>query len=244
MVMTTTQSLQGQHVVVIGGSTGIGRAVVDDVIAAGGIVTVGGRSAQKLARVADDHGDRVEVATVDVTDEDSVRSFFARVEPFGHLVVCPGDMAVGAAAEVSTEAIAACLDTKIIGQLWCVRHALPVLADAGSVTLLAGAAGFRAYNGMPITAAANAGIGGLGQSLALELAPRRVNVVVAGVVDTPLWSSMEEEHREKFYAAAAAQVPVGRIGRPSDISATVLHVMVNDFIDGSVIMVDGGATIS
>ncbi|SDS81476.1 SDR family oxidoreductase [Microlunatus soli] len=242
--MTTGNRLQGQHVIVIGGSTGIGRAVVDDVVGAGSIVTVGSRSAEKLSAVAAEHGDRVKTGVVDVTDEDSVRAFFAAAEQSDHVVVCPGDMAVGSAADVTRSAIDGCLNTKIIGQLWCVRHALPSLTATGSMTLLAGAAGFRAYSGMPVTAAANAGIGGLGQSLALELAPRRVNVVVAGVVDTPLWSGMETGQREQFYAAAAAQTPVGRIGRPTDISATVLHVMINDFIDGAVLMVDGGALIA
>lgn len=242
--MSAENRLQGQHVIVVGGSTGIGRAVVDDVVAGGGIVTVGSRSGEKLAKVAAEHGDRVKTGVVDVTDEDSVQTFFAAAEPFDHVVVCPGDMAVGSVAEVSRDAIDACLDTKIIGQLWCVRHALPSLAAAGSLTLVAGAAGFRPYRGMSITAAANAGIGGLGQTLALELAPRRVNVVVAGVVDTPLWAGMEPDQRQQFYAAAAARTPVGRIGQPADISATVLHMMANEFIDGAVLIVDGGAVIA
>lgn len=237
-------TLQGKHVIIVGGSTGIGRAVVDDVIAAGGIATVGSRSAEKLDRVRAEHGDRVKTATVDVTDEESVRRFFTAADPADHLVVCPGDMAVGSVTEVGTEAIRASVGTKIIGQFWCVRHALPRLADRGSIVLVAGGAGFRAFAGMPITSAANAGIGGLGPSLALELAPRRVNVVVAGVVDTPLWDFMPEETRRAFYAEAAARAPVGRIGRPSDISATVLHAMENDFIDGAVIPVDGGALIA
>lgn len=237
-------TLQGKHVIVIGGSTGIGRAVVDDVIRAAGIATVGSRSREKLEKVRVDHGDQVKISTVDVTDESSVRDFFAAADPCDHLVVCPGDMAVGSVTEVTQEGIDGSLGTKIIGQFWCVRHALPRLAERGSVTLIAGAAGFRAFNGMPITSAANAGIGGLGPSLALELAPRRVNVIVAGVVDTPLWDWMPAAEREQFYAAAAKQVPVGRIGQPSDISASIVHVLENDFIDGAVIPVDGGALIS
>lgn len=236
--------LQGRHVIVIGGSTGIGRAVVDDVIAAGGIVTVGSRSRDKLEKVRADHGDRVKINTVDVTDEESVRTFFTAADPADHLVICPGEMAVGSVAEVSRAAIEASLGTKIVGQLWCVRHALPILAERGSITMIAGAAGFRAYEGMPATAAANAGIGGLGQSLALELKPRRVNVIVAGVVETPLWDFLPEEARQGFFAASATQVPVGRVGQPSDISSSVLHTMINDFIDGAVIAVDGGALIS
>jgi NAD(P)-dependent dehydrogenase (short-subunit alcohol dehydrogenase family) len=244
MKESTTMDLHGRHVIVIGGSTGIGRAVTDDVISAGGIATVGSRSPEKLEKVRADHGDRVKIKPVDVTDEASVRDFFAAADDADHLVVCPGDMAVGSVTDVTREAIDASLGTKIIGQFWSVRHALPRLAERGSITLIAGGAGFRAFVGMPITSAANAGIGGLGPSLALELKPRRVNVIVAGVVDTPLWDFLPDQARQEFYAQAAAQLPVGRMGRPADISSTVLHVMVNDFIDGAIIPVDGGALIS
>lgn len=236
--------LHGRHVIVIGGSTGIGRAVVDDVIAAGGVVTVGSRSLDKLAKVRAEHGDRVKINTVDVTDEDAVRAFFAAADSCDHLVVCPGDMAVGSVTEVGADAIDASLGTKIVGQVWCVRHALARLAERGSITLIAGAAGFRAYPGMPVTAAANAAIGGLGQTLALDLKPRRVNVIVAGIIDTPLWDILPESDRQAMFAQLAAQSPVGRIGQPSDVSASVLHVMTNDFVDGAIFPVDGGVLVS
>lgn len=236
--------LQGRHVIVIGGSTGIGRAVVDDVVAAGGIVTAGSRSPDKLDALRLEHGDRIKINTVDVTNEDSVRGFFAAADPADHLVVCPGAMAVGSVTDVSRESIDASLGTKIIGQVHCVRYALPRLAERGSITLIAGAAGFRTYPGMPVTAAANAAIGGFGQSLALDLKPRRVNVVVAGVIDTPLWDFLPATDRQAMFDQLAAQTPVGRIGRPADVSASVLHVMMNDFIDGAVFAVDGGALIA
>jgi NAD(P)-dependent dehydrogenase (short-subunit alcohol dehydrogenase family) len=236
--------LQGRHVIVIGGSTGIGRAVVDDVVAAGGIVTVGSRSIDKLDTVRAEHGDRVKINTVDVRHEDSVRAFFAAADPADHLVICPGDMAIGPVTDITQESIDGSLGTKIIGQVYCVRHALPRLADRGSIIMIAGAAGFRAYSGMPVTAAANAAIGGLAQSLALDLKPRRVNVIVAGLIDTPLWDFLPASDRQAMFDHVAAQTPIGRIGQPSDVSASVLHLMTNEFIDGAVLAVDGGALIA
>jgi len=64
------------------------------------------------------------------------------------------------------------------------------------------------------------------------------------MIDTPLWDWMPEAERRQLYAQLAAQTPVGRIGQPSDVSASVVHVMINDFIDGAVVAVDGGALIS
>jgi NAD(P)-dependent dehydrogenase (short-subunit alcohol dehydrogenase family) len=235
--------LDGAHVVVVGGSTGIGREVVRHAAAAGAAVTVGSRSAEKLAKVADELGDQVKTRTVDVTDEDSVRAFFAEISDIDHLVVCPGDMAVGSVYDVSMEDIQRCLNTKIIGQLLCVRHAGRKLSSSGSIVLLAGAGGYKPLAGLSMTAAANVGISGLGRSLAVELAPIRVNVVVAGMVDTPLWSGLPESARQEMFIQAAKTTPVGRIGAPDDIAVAVLHMLTNTFVSGSVFHVDGGATL-
>ncbi len=180
---------------------------------------------------------------VDVTDEASVSALFDGIEALDHLVVCPGDMAVGPVAEVTAEDIRRCLDTKIVGQLLCVRHAVPKLSATGSVVLMSGAAGFRAYPGLSVTAAANAGIGAMGQSLALELAPLRVNVVVAGVIDTPLWSSLPEDARTALFEQTARTTPVGRIGRPEDVASAVLQALENTFVNGSLIHVNGGGLL-
>ncbi|WP_188316580.1 SDR family oxidoreductase [Solihabitans fulvus] len=240
---TISKTLAGSHVVVIGGSTGIGRAVAAQAVAAGAAVTVGSRSAAKLAALRAELGEGVSTRTVDVTDEADVAAFFSPVEDLDHLVVCPGDMANGSVYDLPMADILACLNTKIVGQFLCVRHAGRKLAPNGSITLLAGASGYKAYAGMSITGAANVGIGGLGRALAVELAPIRVNVVVAGMVDTPLWDGIPAEAREQLFEQVAAATPVGRIGQPDDIAATVLHLLGNTFVSGSVIHVDGGAIL-
>ncbi|WP_035847358.1 SDR family oxidoreductase [Kitasatospora azatica] len=238
----STKNLAGQHVVVVGGSSGIGKAVAAQALAAGARVTIASRSAEKLAAAAGELGD-VATAVVDVTDEESVRALFAPIESLDHLVVCPGDMANGSVYEVSAESIRACLDTKLVGQLLSVRHAGKKLTPEGSIVLLAGAGGYKPFAELSVTAAANVGIGAMGRSLALELAPIRVNVVVAGLIDTPLWDFIPESDRAAFFEHTAKTTPVGRIGQPADVAASVIHLLENTFVSGALVHVDGGALL-
>jgi NAD(P)-dependent dehydrogenase (short-subunit alcohol dehydrogenase family) len=234
--------LSGARVVVVGGSSGIGRAVVRLAAAARADVVVGSRSAEKLAATAKEI-DGITTDVVDVTDEDSVRAFFEGVGTLDHLVVCPGDVALGSVYDVPLDAVRRAVDTKIVGQLLCVRHAGRRISRSGSIVLLAGAAGFKAVPDVSATAAANAGIGGLGPALAVELAPVRVNVLVAGIVDTPLWSFLAEDARSAMLTQIADATPAGRVGQPDDIAVSVLHLLENSFITGAVMHVDGGATL-
>lgn len=235
-------TLSGARVVVVGGTSGIGREVARQAAAAGAEVLVGSRSEQRLADTAKEI-EGLRTGVVDVTDEESVRAFFGGLDGLDHLVVCPGDMAVGSVHDVSLEAVRRSLDTKIIGPLLCVRHAGRRIATGGSIVLLAGAAGYKAYPGLAATAAANAGIGGLGRSLALELAPVRVNVVVAGLIDTPLWDGLPAEARAALFEQTAQATPLGRIGQPEDVARSVLHLLESTFTTGALSYVDGGATL-
>lgn len=237
-----SSNLSGQHVVVIGGSSGIGKAVGQVAAAAGAAVTIGSRSTDKLTQAAKEIGG-ASTGVVDVTDEASLQSFFASIETLDHLVVCPGDMAPGSVYEVPLDDIRRSLNTKIIGQLLSVRHAGKKLSQQGSVVFMTGAAGFKPYADMSATAAANTAVAGMTRSLALELAPVRVNAVVGGLIDTPLWSFLPDEAREGFFEQTAQASPVRRVGQPEDVAVTVLHLLENTFITGSVVHVDGGGTL-
>lgn len=236
------KTLSGARVVVVGGSSGIGKAVAEQAALAGADVVIGSRSKDKLDHAAKEI-DGITTAVVDVTDENSVKAFFNTVGTLDHLVVCPGDMATGSIYEMAAEDVRRCLDTKIVGQMLCVRHAGRKIAADGSITLIAGGAGYKPYPDMCITAAANVAISGLGRSLAVELAPIRVNVVVAGMIDTPLWWGLPEDARMALFEQTAKATPVGRIGQPDDVATMVRQSMENTFVTGSVLHVDGGAVL-
>jgi len=95
-----------------------------------------------------------------------------------------------------------------------------------------------------IVGAANGAIESLARSLALELAPVRVNAVSPGIIDTPIRAAMPEEARRDMLAKTAAGLPVGRVGTGDDIARQILAFMTIGFATGSIVYVDGGALIS
>ncbi|MNR47649.1 NADP-dependent 7-alpha-hydroxysteroid dehydrogenase [compost metagenome] len=92
--------------------------------------------------------------------------------------------------------------------------------------------------------AVNAAVSNLGQTLALELAPIRVNVVSPGIIDTPSRSKMPEEARLQFYDTLAQKLPVNRVGRAEDVAQGVLYLIQNGFVTGTVLHVEGGHTLT
>ena len=113
----------------------------------------------------------------------------------------------------------------------------------GSITFTSGIAARRPMRGGSAAAALNSGLEGLVRALAVELAPIRVNAVSPGWTDTPIWdgmAGMTAERKQEAFAAMAARLPTGRIGRPVDIAEAVLFLMKSGFSTGTVLDVDGG----
>ena len=94
-----------------------------------------------------------------------------------------------------------------------------------------------------IVGATNGALESLARSLALELAPVRVNAVSPGIIDTPIRAAMPEEARRDMLAKTAAALPVGRVGTGDDIARQILAFMTIGFVTGSIVYVDGGALI-
>lgn len=158
------------------------------------------------------------------------------------MVVTAAD-AAGAYAPIEDFALTnaqALLATKLLGPWLVAKHAAPRLAPAGSITFTSGIAAYRPGPGSSMIATANGALEALARSLALELAPIRVNVVSPGWVDTPVWDALAGPAKAERLAAMAARLPAGRIGRPEDIAAAFEGVMGNGFITGTVLHVDGG----
>jgi NAD(P)-dependent dehydrogenase (short-subunit alcohol dehydrogenase family) len=86
-------------------------------------------------------------------------------------------------------------------------------------------------------------IEGLTRTLALELAPIRVNAVAPGVVRTDLWRDLTEDQREGMYEGLAATLPVGRPGESDDVAAAYVHLMANGYTTGTILPVDGGTLL-
>jgi NAD(P)-dependent dehydrogenase (short-subunit alcohol dehydrogenase family) len=235
-------SIAGQHVVVLGGTSGFGFATAQAAAAAGAKVSIASRSAEKLRNALDRLGNAAGGACVDVTDKQALETYFANVGAFDHLAVTVGDAMLGKPIlELTDEEARAAFEVRFWGQFNAVRAAYPHIGRSGSITLVSGLSGQRAIPGRGIFAGVLGGLEGMVKSFAAELGPVRVNGVCAGVVETELWHRLPEAERKATFAQIAARLPVGRVGKPEDIAEAYLYLMRNGFSTGETIVVDGGA---
>jgi NAD(P)-dependent dehydrogenase (short-subunit alcohol dehydrogenase family) len=162
--------------------------------------------------------------------------------PLDHIVVTAADPtgAYAPVAEFPLNAARAILDTKLVGPWLVAKHAANHLPGSGSLTFTSGIAAYRPGPGASIIATANGALEALARSLALELAPIRVNVVSPGWVDTPIWDALAGDTKGDRFAAMAARLPAGRVGQPEDVAYAFEALMRNGFITGTVLHVDGG----
>ncbi|AVJ22797.1 MULTISPECIES: SDR family oxidoreductase [Pseudomonas] len=233
-----TSSLSGKTIIVIGGSSGIGAAVAQAALARGAHVIVAGR---RLAP-GSDSGLRSE--PVDVTDSASLKQLFETVGRFDHLVYTSGP-SVQAKPLIETDLDEAQdnFDVKLWGALRAIQHALPFLHEQGSITLTSGQLGRKLATGQFIKTGINAATEALGKQLAKELAPRRVNVISPGVIDTPAYAGLGQEQRLAMFAKAGQGLPVGRVGQAEEVAAGYVLAMENGFMTGAVVDIDGGGLL-
>lgn len=234
--------LAGQHVIVVGGSSGIGLAVANAVLAEGGRVTIVGRSRERLARAREQLGDdeRVCATTADISVETDVVRMFDEAGEFDHLVTTAVDAAYRPIAELEMDDAQRVLRSKLVGALLLAKHAKSGISPRGSLTFTSGIAAYRPSVGGAVVAAVNGALASLGRALAIELAPVRVNVVSPGWVDTPVWEVVAGSRKDAVLASMAERLPVGRVGKTTDLAPAYTFLMQSEYTTGSVLHVDGG----
>lgn len=232
--------LTGRTVVVVGGSSGIGLATAGLAKAEGAEVVVASRNAARLQAAADGIGARA--IACDVTSDDSVAALFRSTGPVDHVVVTAAQLKTGPIKAISMDDVRATMEGKFWGA-WRVARAAEI-RPGGSLTLVSGFLSVRPRPNSAIVGAANGALESLTRSLALDLAPVRVNCVSPGVVDTPIRAAMPEEARRDMLARTAASLPVGRVGSGEDIARQILTFMTVGFATGSIVYLDGGALIA
>lgn len=232
--------LHNQKVVIIGGSSGIGFETARQAAALGAAVIIASRSKDKLLQAKEQLGTKVETYVLNTTQEGQVQSFFETVGEFDHLVVTAAETSGGTFLETDTVKARQLFENKFWGQFYAAKYGAPKILPNGSITLFSGVVAYKSMIGSAALGAVNAAVSNLGQTLALELAPIRVNVVSPGIIDTPSRSKMPEEARKQFYAAAGNKLPVKRVGKAEDVARSVLYLLGNSFVTGTVLHVEGG----
>ncbi|MES3082343.1 SDR family oxidoreductase [Sphingomonas faeni] len=237
---TPSFDLTGKRVVVVGGKKAIGLGVAQAAHAMGAAVTVASRRNTSV----EEHPELAafEQVVLDISDETAVLAAFEAIGPFDHLIVTAGPAlgAWGSFMDPDMRGVRSYLEAKFLGTWACARYAAPHLQAGGSMTFLTGGTGARAKLGLAAVTSTFAAVELLSQSLALELAPIRVNTIRPGFIDTNFWEVLPPADVEEIRAKVRAKFPARRLGTAGDVGHAAVFLMTNPYVTGTVLEVSGG----
>jgi NAD(P)-dependent dehydrogenase (short-subunit alcohol dehydrogenase family) len=248
--MNTTGRLAGKVAVVTGGNSGIGLATAKRFAEEGAFVYVTGRRKPELdAAVAVMDGEVVGVPG-DIGNLADLDALFAQIKAEkGRIDVLFANAGGGefkALGDITEEHFDKTFNTNVKGTLFTVQKALPLMGAGGSIILTGSSAGSSGAPAFSVYAATKAAIRSFARNWILDLKGTgiRVNVVAPGPVATPgAHGLVDEAEREQFSEMLAAQVPLGRVGRPDEIASVALFLASDEssFVNGAEFAADGGA---
>jgi NAD(P)-dependent dehydrogenase (short-subunit alcohol dehydrogenase family) len=250
-LIAAAAALSPNSAIVVGGSSGMGKAAATQFVKAGGRALLVSRSADKLERAREEilhatgaDASAVDTAAVDAADEAAVAAFAAELASGAYdalVVSAAGRAPHGPVAELDVADARDMMDSKFWTAWHCAKHVGPRLADDGSITFVAGVLNRRPGKNCAPLAATNGALEGLTRSLALDLGPRlRVNCMSPGFCDTERFDHMPAERKAAMLANTAASLPLQRVGEPADMGAAIHYLASAPFVTGVVLDVDGG----
>jgi len=232
--------LADQTVVLLGGSAGIGLETARLARAEGADVILVARNPRRLDVAAQEVGAR-STAALDAHDPDALKAFFAGLAgPIDHVLVTAGAPTYGPLLEMDLEQARDGLSGHMIQMLAVARGAVGKVRPGGSLIFMGGTGGRRIGIGLGILSAATAAMPALAASLALEVAPIRVNLIAAGFVDTPLSASLLGDGLDARRDELRSTLPIHRVVGPADVAALAVHLMSNTALTGATYDIDGG----
>ncbi len=232
--------LLGQIVVVIGGSAGIGLETARRARAEGAKLILTGRNPERLQLAADEL-EPLSVTAFDADDSASLERFFDDLPaPIDHVMVTAGQPHYVRLLDMDVEQARRAIDTHLLLMLQVARNAVRKVRPGGTLLFMGGTGGRRPRIGMGIVPTVTAALPALTVSLALELAPIRVNLIAAGFVDTPLSASLLGDELDNRRNQLRTTLPIRRVVTAVDVAALAVHIMTNTALTGATYDIDGG----
>jgi NAD(P)-dependent dehydrogenase (short-subunit alcohol dehydrogenase family) len=238
------KTMNGQRVVILGGTRGIGRAVAERVAAERAQVVIASSQQASVDAALATLPPGATGHAVDLRSVDAVAALFERIGELDHLVYTAGEpLMLGPLGELDLTAARDFFELRYWGALAAVKAARSHFRAGGSIVLTSGTVGTRPHAGFAIGASICGAMEALTRTLAIELAPIRANIVIPGFVDTDLWGNVPAAARETLFREAAAKLPVKRIGTADDIAEHYLAFMRGGYTTGQSVIVDGGGVL-
>jgi NAD(P)-dependent dehydrogenase (short-subunit alcohol dehydrogenase family) len=251
-----TARLASQVAFVVGGSSGIGRAVARRFADEGADVVVSARRAAPGGEGTPTHeliradGGTAEFVACDLTEQAAVdEAIDAAVSRFGRIDVAvnsAGAMTRGPITETPEEEMERVVDVNLLGPLRFARAVLPALVETGGTLInVSSEAAERGIERLPVYCASKGGVDALTRQLAVEYGPDgvRVNAIAPGTTKTPINEAVRAADPEWVEARRSA-IPIGRLNEPEDGAALATYLASDEArtVNGAIVSVDGGTT--
>ena len=222
---------------IVGGTSGIGKHLAQVLAARGGEVVITGRDTARAAAAAAEIGGRTRGLALDLADPASIEGRLAGLGAVKNLVIAAIERDDNSVRKFDVARAQRLVTLKLVGYPEVVHVLASRFSPEAAIVLFGGLAKERPYPGSTTVTTVNGGVNNMIKTLAVELAPVRVNAVHPGIVgDSPAWNGKPPEVLQRV----VARTPLGRLVTMDEVSSTVLFLLENQGINGVNLYVDGG----
>ena len=232
--------INGKKAIVFGGTSGIGLSATQMLSDKGAHVVALSRNPEKLKNVPKN----VTTKKMNVLDRDALEQFFQEIGEYDILVnsATGGARAVGPFLSMDLDGYRASFD-KLWGYTNVVRYGTKYLKNNGNIVLVSGSPARKCRSGQIAISSVGGAVEAFARGIAPEIAPKRINIVSPGIIDTPM-SPLQGKEREDYYKNTTNNNLIPRAGTPDEVAAGIIFAIENEFITGTTIDIDGGWLIS
>ena len=223
-------------VVIVGGTSGMGRRLAEKYAARGRPVVITGRDAARAEAVAGEISDGARGVALELTEPHAIAASCEGVGAVDRVVLAAIDRDANTVKDYDAEGALRLATLKLVGYTEVLHCLHPAMHDESAVLLFGGLAKDRPYPGSTTVTAVNGAVTTMVRTFAIELAPVRVNALHPGIVgDSPMWKDAAE-----MLDNVKARTPTGRLITMDEVTDAAVFLLENRAVNGVNLAVDGG----